>query len=68
MPKLVQESRASQASHLPVVGEAPGKRREVPVVAAEPVAAEAPRAVCEGVGDLEVSETHDEAPQTCFAM
>ena len=38
-----------------VVGEAPGKRREVPVVAAEPVAAEEapPRPVGEGgVGDF----------------
>ena len=39
-----------------VVGEAPGKRREVPVVAAEPVAAEEapprPRPVGEDVGDF----------------
>ena len=60
MPKLVQDSRASQASHLTVVGKAPVKRREIPDVAAELVAAEAPRPVGEGVGDLEVAETHDE--------
>ena len=35
MPKLVQNSRASQASHLAVVGEAPRERREVSVVAAQ---------------------------------
>ena len=44
-PKLAQDSRAPQASHFPVVGKAPGERREVPVVTAQPVAAKAPRPV-----------------------
>ena len=60
IPELVEDGRAAQASHLPVVGEAPRERREVPVVAAEPVAAEAPRPVGEGVGNLQVTEPHDE--------
>ena len=37
MPKLVENSSATQPSELPVVGKAPCERREIPVVATEPV-------------------------------
>ena len=50
MPKLVEDSGAAQPSQLPVVGKAPRERREIPVIAPEPVALKPPRPVREGVG------------------
>ena len=38
--------------HLAVVGEAQRERRQVPVVATQPVVAKAPRPVSESIGDL----------------
>ena len=58
MPELVEDGRTAQASQLSVVGEGPRERREVPAVAAEPVTAEAPRPVGEGVGNLQVAKPH----------
>ena len=60
MPKLVQNSHASQAGHLAVVAETPRERREVSIVAAQPVTAEAPWPVSESVGNLKVAEAHDD--------
>ena len=58
MPKLMKDCGAAQPSHLPVIGEAPRKRREIPVVAPEPVAAELPRPIREDVDHLQVAESH----------
>ena len=58
MPVLMENSSAAQPSHLAVVGEAPRKRREIPVVAPEPVAAELPRPIREDVDHLQVVESH----------
>ena len=58
MPKLVEGGCAAQSSHLPVVGEAPRELREVPVIAAKPVTAEAPWPVGECVGNLQIVEPH----------
>ena len=52
MPKLVKDGGAAQPSQLPVVGKAPRERREIPVIAPEPVAAKPPRPVREGVDYL----------------
>ena len=60
MPKLVENSSAAQPSHFPVVGKAPRDRREISVIATEPVATEPPRPVREGVGYLRVAEPHDQ--------
>ena len=61
MPMLVQNSRASQAGHLAVVGEASRERREVSIVEAQPVTAKAPWSVSESVDDLKVVEALDNA-------
>ena len=55
----MEDRCAAQPSNLPVVGEAPCERREIPVLATEPVAAETPRSVSEGAGYLQVAEPHD---------
>ena len=56
----MQDSRALQAGNLAVVGEAPRERREVPIVATQPVAVTAPQSVSESVGNLKVAEAHDD--------
>ena len=66
MPKLVENSSDAQPSHLPVVGEAPRERCEIPVVATEPVATESPPPVREGVGYLQVAEPHDKVATGVF--
>ena len=58
MPKLMKDRDAAQPSKLPVVGEAPCKRREIPVVAPEPVATELLRPIREDVDHLQVAESH----------
>ena len=60
MPKLVEDRGGAQPSQLPVVCEAPRKRREISIVAPEPVAAELPRSIREDVDHLQVAEPHDE--------
>ena len=59
MPKLVEDGGAAQPSQLPVVDKASCERREIPVIAPEPVAAKPPLPVREGVGYLQVVEPHD---------
>ena len=60
MPKLMEDRGGAQPSQLPVVREAPRKRREIPIVAPELVAAELPRPIREDVDHLQVAEPHDE--------
>ena len=60
MPVLMENSSAAEPSHLAVVGEAPRERCKVSVVTAEPVAAETPRTVHEGIDHLQVVQAQDD--------